>query len=130
MFGSDLQRKLPPRIRKFATRFLRHLRGVTLLSTPTMSKEKSTEGTKNLKRKRTTGDNKRGKKKRASATQQTKPNGPPKSADELAWKKISLENDEFDDFEEIEGVDIEYVEKDGSKVIQFKVVCWLFVQGG
>src|SRR5271170_3096867 len=30
-------------------------------------------------------------------------------ADQLAWKKVSLLNDEFDDFEEIEGVDVEYV---------------------
>ena len=43
------------------------------------------------------------------------------NADQLAWKKISLQNDEFDDFEEIEGVDVDYVDKDGSKVIQFKV---------
>ena len=45
------------------------------------------------------------------------------NADQLAWKKISLENDEFDDFEEIEGVDVEYVDKDHNKVIQFKVYC-------
>jgi len=44
------------------------------------------------------------------------------NVDQLAWKKISLENDEFDDFEEIEGVDVEYVDKDGNKVIQFKVI--------
>jgi hypothetical protein len=44
-----------------------------------------------------------------------------KGADQLAWKKISLQNDEFEDFEEIEGVDIEYVDKDGHKAIQFKV---------
>ena len=43
------------------------------------------------------------------------------NADQLAWKKISLQNDEFDDFEEIEGVDVDYVDKYGSKVIQFKV---------
>ena len=43
------------------------------------------------------------------------------SADQLEWKKISLQNDEFDDFQEIEGVDVDYVDKDGSKVIQFKV---------
>jgi ATP-dependent RNA helicase DDX24/MAK5 len=43
------------------------------------------------------------------------------SADQLEWQKISLQNDEFDDFEEIEGVDVDYVDKDGSKVIQFKV---------
>src|ERR1700733_4746984 len=39
------------------------------------------------------------------------------NADQLEWKKISLQNDEFDDFEEIEGVDVDYVDKDGSKVI-------------
>ncbi len=44
------------------------------------------------------------------------------NVDQLEWKKISLENDEFDDFEEIEGVDVEYVDKDGNKVIQFKVI--------
>jgi hypothetical protein len=43
------------------------------------------------------------------------------SADQLTWKKVSLQNDEFDDFEEIEGVDVEYADKSGSKVIQFKV---------
>jgi intein/homing endonuclease len=42
------------------------------------------------------------------------------NADHLAWKKISLENDEFVDFEEIEGVDVEYVEKDGHKLMQLK----------
>jgi len=42
------------------------------------------------------------------------------NADHLAWKKISLENDEFVDFEEIEGVDVEYVEKDGHKIMQLK----------
>ena len=41
--------------------------------------------------------------------------------DQLAWKKVSLANDEFDDFEEIEGVDVDYVEVDGSKIVQFKV---------
>jgi len=43
------------------------------------------------------------------------------NVDQLAWKKVSLENDEFDDFEEIEGVDVDYVEVDGSKIVQFKV---------
>lgn len=43
------------------------------------------------------------------------------NVDQLAWKKISLQNDEFDDFEEIEGVDVEHVDRDGNKVIQFKV---------
>jgi hypothetical protein len=47
------------------------------------------------------------------------------NVDQLAWKKISLENDEFDDFEEIEGIDVESVEKDGNKVLQFKVMCSL-----
>jgi len=42
------------------------------------------------------------------------------NVDQLAWKKISLQHDEFDDFEEIEGVDVEYVEKDGNKVVKFK----------
>jgi hypothetical protein len=43
------------------------------------------------------------------------------NVDQLAWKKVSLDNDEFEDFEEIEGVDVEYVETDGNKLIQFKV---------
>jgi hypothetical protein len=43
------------------------------------------------------------------------------NVDQLAWNKISLENDEFEDFEEIEGVDVEYVEKGGKQIIQFKV---------
>jgi hypothetical protein len=42
------------------------------------------------------------------------------NADLLAWKKISLQNDEFADFEEIEGVDVEYVKKDGHNVLQLK----------
>ena len=32
------------------------------------------------------------------------------NADQLVWKKISLQNDEFDDLEEIEGVDVEYTD--------------------
>lgn len=43
------------------------------------------------------------------------------NVDQLSWKKVSLQNDEFDDFEEIEGVDIEYVKKEENDVIQFKV---------
>jgi len=54
------------------------------------------------------------------------PNGSAKSGevvkiDQLAWKKVSLLDDEFDDFEEIEGVDVEYVSGDSGKVVQFKV---------
>jgi hypothetical protein len=41
--------------------------------------------------------------------------------DHLQWKKISLNNDEFEDLEEIEGVDVEYVDNDESKIVQFKV---------
>jgi len=43
------------------------------------------------------------------------------SVDQLGWKGISLENDEFDDFEELEGVDVDYVDVNGSKIVQFKV---------
>ena len=43
------------------------------------------------------------------------------NVDHLQWKKISLNNDEFEDLEEIEGVDVEYVDNDESKVVQFKV---------
>jgi hypothetical protein len=43
------------------------------------------------------------------------------NVDHLQWKKISLNNDEFEDLEEIEGVDVEYVDKDESKIVQFKV---------
>jgi hypothetical protein len=42
-------------------------------------------------------------------------------ADQLAWKGISVQNDEFDDFEEIEGVDVEHIKRDGQDVIRFKV---------
>jgi hypothetical protein len=42
-------------------------------------------------------------------------------ADQLAWRGISVQNDEFDDFEEIEGVDVEHIKRDGQDVIRFKV---------
>jgi hypothetical protein len=48
------------------------------------------------------------------------------NVDQLSWKKVSLDNDEFEDFEEIEGVDVEYIEKDGNKLIQFKVYLLLY----
>lgn len=76
------------------------------------------------RRKEGSGDqkitNKRRKKSKGST--EAKRTSEVRNVDQLAWKKISLENDEFDDFEEIEGVDVEYVEKDGNKIIQFKVV--------
>lgn len=84
-----------------------------------MLREEPAQGRGASKRKRK--DTVQGRTKRAKASSQSETANAPKNADELAWKKISLENDEFEDFEEIEGVDVEYVEKDGSKVIQFKV---------
>lgn len=84
-----------------------------------MLKDKPAQGSSASKRKRK--DTAQGRTKRAKASSHSETVEAPKNADELAWKKISLENDEFEDFEEIEGVDVEYVEKDGSKVIQFKV---------
>jgi len=82
------------------------------------------DSSKGKKRKR--GDNEtepptKGSRKRATRTRKGQEEGVAVNADQLAWKKISLQNDEFEDFEEIEGVDVDYVDKDGSKVIQFKV---------
>ena len=85
-----------------------------------MLKGESAPGSNASKRKRK--DTALGRTKRAKTLSHSETVEAPKNPDELAWKKISLENDEFEDFEEIDGVDVEYVEKDGSKVIQFKVV--------
>jgi hypothetical protein len=76
------------------------------------------------KRKRKDGEDKqkiRRKRARKTSGNRTKLDDAIMSVDQLAWKKISLENDEFEDFEEIEGVDVEYVEKDGNRLAQFKV---------
>jgi len=87
-----------------------------------MSKNLAAKSSNNLKRKRNTTDKKTGtKRKHTTEVEESRTDGVVKNADELAWKKISIENDEFDDFEEIEGVDVEYVEKDGNKMIQLKV---------
>lgn len=59
--------------------------------------------------------------KRAKKPTNREKQGTVVSVDQLAWKKISLVNDEFEDFEEIEGVDVEYIDKDGGNVVQFKV---------
>jgi hypothetical protein len=75
-------------------------------------KRKETDGKQKSKGKRRKGTKESGGKEVTGAVM---------NVDHLAWRKISLENDEFDDFEEIEGVDVEYVDKDGNKVIQFKV---------
>jgi len=85
-----------------------------------MLKGDSAPGSSASKRKRK--DTPQGRTKRAKSSSHSGTVQAPKNPHELAWKKVSLENDEFEDFEEIEGVDVEYVEKDGSKVIQFKVV--------
>src|SRR5215471_14933723 len=79
---------------------------------PNKRKHKGTDGKQENKRKR------RKERKENGGKEVT---GTVMNVDQLTWTKISLENDEFDDFEEIEGVDVEYVDKDGSKVIQFKV---------
>ena len=73
---------------------------------------------KKRKRKNNAGEK---KKENAKRTKTAKGLGSIVSVDQLAWRKISLQNDEFDDFEEIEGVDVEHVKKDGQDVIQFKV---------
>ena len=75
---------------------------------------------KKRKRKEEKGEkNRNGKKKKEG---RGRGGGKIVSVDQLAWKKISLQNDEFEDFEEIEGVEVEYVKKDGRDVIQFKVL--------
>ena len=91
----------------------------------TMTTEQRPEQPGQNKRKRNDGRKKGGTMK---WNKKPKPNGgalkdPGKvvNVDQLAWKKVSLENDEFDDFEEIEGVDVDYVQVDGSKIVQFKV---------
>ena len=84
--------------------------------------EKQGDGYNNKKRKRKNGGNKAKRDtKRVKKHLNLGKRGTVMNVDQLAWKKISIENDEFDDFEEIEGVDVDYVDKDGSKVIQFKV---------
>ena len=96
--------------------------GTTAAFHTTMSKNLAAKSSNNLKRKRNTTDKKTGtKRKHTTEVEESRTGGIVKNADELAWKKISIENDEFDDFEEIEGVDVEYVEKDGNKMIQLKV---------
>jgi len=86
-----------------------------------MSKDEKGERKRTFKRKRRQeGEGKRKEKMLEKKGGEGKV-GEVMSADQLGWKKVSLENDEFDDFEEIEGVDVEYLEKDGNKVIQFKV---------
>jgi hypothetical protein len=99
-----------------------------------MSYERQSNNASNAK-KRKRGEkeiiqSKKGNRKRAKGTSDTKDTGVVVNVDQLAWKKISLQNDEFDDFEEIEGVDVDYVDKDGSKVIQFKVEILLLKANG
>jgi hypothetical protein len=87
--------------------------------------------TGNKKRKRNDGDNKNGVNKSKKARQSDgwkKDGGEVLNVEQLGWKGISLGNDEFDDFEELEGVDVDYVDVNGSKIVQFKV-CDLLVQG-
>lgn len=89
-----------------------------------LDEQYSNNASKDKKRKRgekETISRKRGNRNRAKGSSDAKDTGVAVNVDQLAWKKISLQNDEFDDFEEIEGVDVDYVDKDGSKVIQFKV---------
>lgn len=89
-----------------------------------LDEQYSNNASKDKKRKRSEKEiisRKRGNRNRAKGTSDSRDAGVAVNVDQLAWKKISLQNDEFDDFEEIEGVDVDYVDKDGSKVIQFKV---------
>jgi hypothetical protein len=74
-----------------------------------------------LYRKRKHKGDRNGDGKRAKVDKVEKAGNVVTNVDHLQWKKISLNNDEFEDLEEIEGVDVEYVEKDESKVVQFKV---------
>jgi hypothetical protein len=78
-----------------------------------------------LKRKRkTVGANEKYKPKRSNHKSSRDNNvgyGVIINADQLDWKKTSLENGEFDDLDEIEGVDVQYEENNGAKVAQFKV---------
>ena len=74
-----------------------------------------------LYRKRKHKGDRNGDGKRAKVDKVEKAANVVTNVDHLQWKKISLNNDEFEDLEEIEGVDVEYIEKDESKVVQFKV---------
>jgi hypothetical protein len=69
---------------------------------------------------RKSGDSKRVKKGKQGDGGKEK-GGEVLNVEQLGWKGVSLENDEFDDFEELEGVDVDYVEVNGSKIVQFKV---------
>ena len=82
-----------------------------------MSVEKDNRGQASFKRKRNDGGAKKTKGKRTK----TNEHGVVMDIDQLPWKKISMENDEFEDFEEVEGVDVEYIDKDGSKHVYLKV---------
>ena len=83
--------------------------------------EGATPAAANKRKRKGTDGKEKSKGKRQKETKENAVSGAVMNVDQLAWTKISLENDEFDDFEEIEGVDVEYVDKDGNKVIQFKV---------
>lgn len=74
-----------------------------------------------LYRKRKHKGDRNGDGKRAKVNKIEKTGNVVIDVDHLQWKKISLNNDEFEDLEEIEGVDVEYVDKDENKVVQFKV---------
>jgi hypothetical protein len=84
------------------------------------------------KRKRNDGERKSGVNKRMKKGRQSEgekeEGGKVLNVEQLGWKGVSLENDEFDDFEELEGVDVDYVDVNGSKVVQFKVYD-VFVRG-
>jgi hypothetical protein len=86
-----------------------------------MSNEPSNERGTSFKSKRKHEGDKTPKSKRSRSNGDKVRRGTVTNVDQLAWKKVSLDNDEFEDFEEIEGVDVEYVETDGNKLIQFKV---------
>jgi hypothetical protein len=86
-----------------------------------MSNEPSKGRGISFKRQRKHERDKKPNSKRSRSDQDEVRRGTVTNVDQLSWKKVSLDNDEFEDFEEIEGVDVEYIEKDGNKMIQFKV---------
>jgi hypothetical protein len=81
-----------------------------------MSNETSDRGKTTFKRKRKDARGNRAKTDAEAGT-----SGSVMDLDQLEWNKVSLQHDEYDDFEEIEGVDVEYVHEGGNKLIQFKV---------
>jgi hypothetical protein len=92
------------------------------MSTPDGGRRADKQG--HRKRKQNDGEKKDGANKRAKKGWQNdggkKDGRDVLNVEQLGWKGVSLENDEFDDFEELEGIDVDYVDVNGSKIVQFK----------